>query len=126
MNNQLTTEGSTDYKLAKLGALLLESNDLAEHLVVELCRTILRRNKKFTRCYLVNGVCFFTIEAAPPYGHNIDNISLWRHTGKGREVEPERPSFKKLCDFMLKYDKHFSLTGMGIRFKADGPIEYNW
>lgn len=93
----------------QINRMYLDAARLAKDEMIRLARKILKEHPKYDECIIAMGEIFFTTDN--------DEIGVRELTYK---------YFQPLADFIDEWDEIFGLTGEGVRFTADGELNYKW
>ena len=82
--------------------------------LIRIALKILKEHSCYDEFIISMGSCFFTTKK----DHKIIDLVLY---------DTDKPTFQYFCpliDFLNEWNDIFKLTGLGIRFRADGKIMY--
>lgn len=96
-----------------INRVYLDAARLAKDEMIRLARKILKEHPKYDECIIAMGELFFTTDD--------DEIEVRDYDG-----ELTYKYFQPLADFIDEWDEIFGLTGEGVRFTADGELNYKW
>jgi hypothetical protein len=99
---------NVDTKIGLVNEFYGKACSAAEEIVVELARGILRKRPDLDEFIMAMGTADF-------FNKEKNWVELDSH-----------PDFRKLYEFISAWDRVLKITGMPMRFTADGPIVRDW
>ena len=87
-----------------------------DELIAQALKILNQYKEDYEECIIAMGSLFFT-----PKNNTQSNCSLTFSDG-----DLTHEYFKPLVDIIEEWDDLLKLTGEGVRFKADGILNYNW
>ena len=98
----------------KVERLYEQCEKAAEDYIISEARKILKAHKNLDEFVIAMGDWFFTTKQADEQGQHV----LFN--------TPKYINESELFKFLYDWDRSLYLSGMGIRFRVDGPITTNW
>ena len=100
---------------AKVEELYAACEKAAEEHIISEARKILKAHKNLDEFVIAMGDWFFTLKEKDEEGFT-----------KIVHNPPKYIDESELFKFLYEWDRQLYLSGMGIRFRVDGPIVTNW
>ena len=91
-----------------------------DELIAQALKILNQYKEDYEECVITMGEIYFTLKRDKYPNHNF----LFEDLYFGDELTHRY--FKPLADIIKKWDDVFKLTNEGVRFKANGVLNYNW